>query len=118
MKSLLLGITILSVTILMASGYTLTFLQTTALNSENNKSSAELIQVQKTIGHLQTEIEELERLEVKAQTFTDVAAELEEKVQQYGSIETLQANLRVLNEIKAEMQIVNNKELKLSASEN
>ncbi|MGZ5278556.1 MAG: hypothetical protein ACXWC9_01355 [Pseudobdellovibrionaceae bacterium] len=117
MKSMLIGVSILSVTILMASGYALTYLQTKALGSKNNNSSSELIQIEKTIGQLKSEIEELERLQEKAQTFSDAAAKLDEKVQQYGSLETLQANLRVLNSMKTDVHIAKNKELMSSTSE-
>jgi hypothetical protein len=72
-----------------------------------NSSAVDMVQVEKTMDRLKQQIQELETLEEQIYSKSikgDVALEkkLEKKISRYGTVETLEANLRVLDELKAQ----------------
>lgn len=123
MRNLLYGLLSLSLVVLMSSAYVITRLQLApSAHITVKPDEPEVVKVGKTIERLNAKIAELQTLEtkIKSASLDEALAsgvELTEKIKQYGTLESLQADLRAMNEIKTELQAKSESEVKTSSNE-
>jgi hypothetical protein len=90
-------------------------------SAQSVKPEVDVEKIDKTISHLKEQLSEIQSLESKASSNaknTKLRKELESKIGHFGSVESLQANIKFLEILKSDVQPIVAEKTKSSISKN